>query len=462
VNASAFLVNGLTLGSGGRVIFGGSSPMLSAAGTQTIGGSGQMVFDSTTSPGIRATGTLTIGPGITVRSGASGGALTGGGAAAGAIVLEGTYSAGTPGKTLAVQFVSFTNAGVMEARDGGALSVFITPFAPLTNFSAGTLTGGTFAAYAGSNLSLSGVSVTANASNILLSGAGSTMNAINGLTSNVGSFTISAGRNFTTIGAFQNAGTVGVGAGSTFASTGAFTWSGGAIDGAGAFVASAANVTENVARTGGGVTRFDSITIASDKRLDLADGKLVTREAVGSATAGGAYDGVQGLVQSAYHFSAWDGAGIFTSMADAQADRAITTLAVATADEVFFAGGTFGGVSVASGDVLVMYTYAGDLNLDGLVDGADYGVIDNYVQFPGTDGYANGDFNYDGVIDGADYGVIDNTIQLQGEPFPGGTYAVFGGTGVTPVPEPSAGAVTLLAVLIGAGRRRRRCRRHRA
>ena len=28
--------------------------------------------------------------------------------------------------------------------------------------------------------------------------------------------------------------------------------------------------------------------------------------------------------------------------------------------------------------------------LDGLVDGADYGVIDNSVQFPGTSGYALG------------------------------------------------------------------------
>ena len=50
----------------------------------------------------------------------------------------------------------------------------------------------------------------------------------------------------------------------------------------------------------------------------------------------------------------------------------------------------------------------GDANHDRVVDGADYGAIDNYVQFPGTDGFSNGDFNYDDVIDGADYGVIDN------------------------------------------------------
>jgi hypothetical protein len=74
-----------------------------------------------------------------------------------------------------------------------------------------------------------------------------------------------------------------------------------------------------------------------------------------------------------------------------------TTLAINTADETFYAGGTFGGVAANSGDVLIMYTYAGDANLDGLVDAADYGYIDNYFQFPGSSGFANGDFNYDGI-----------------------------------------------------------------
>ena len=72
------------------------------------------------------------------------------------------------------------------------------------------------------------------------------------------------------------------------------------------------------------------------------------------------------------------------------------------------------GQTVTGATTIAMYTYAGDLNFDGLVDGADYGVIDNSVQFPGTDGYVNGDFNYDGVIDGADYGVIDNWSQFPG------------------------------------------------
>jgi len=155
---------------------------------------------------------------------------------------------------------------------------------------------------------------------------------------------------------------------------------------------------------------------------------------VGSAS-GGTYTGIQGLVQRGYTGSAdWSGDGIVTSMPDAQPDRGVTTLAVATADETFYAGGTFGGVSVESGDVLVMYTYAGDVNMDGVVDGADYGTLDNWIQFPGTAGYANGDVNYDGVIDGADYGTLDNSIQLQDDPFPTGSAPTLVASAV---PEPS-------------------------
>ena len=179
--------------------------------------------------------------------------------------------------------------------------------------------------------------------------------------------------------------------------------------------------------------------------LDLADNKLVVTGGDIGTVSGGTYSGLTGLIQRAYNFGTWDGGGILTSQLDAGPAKGITTLAIATADEVFYAGRTFGGVSVNSGDVLVMYTYAGDLNLDGLVDGADYGTIDNYVQFPGTSGYVNGDINYDGVIDGADYGIIDNSVQLQGPPIPIDNAAA-PPSGVSAVPEPNC-AVAVLAAL---------------
>jgi hypothetical protein len=202
-------------------------------------------------------------------------------------------------------------------------------------------------------------------------------------------------------------------------------------------------------------------------RLDVKDNKvIITSQPLGTWNAStSSYGGVTGMIASAYNFSAWTGNGLTTSMPAASVDG-ITTLAVSTAEAVFL--DQFGGVSVAPSNVLVMYTYAGDTNLDGLVDAADYGTIDNWVQFPGTTGYANGDFNFDGVIDAADYGIIDNTIQLQGAPFPvnlppsaaAAAPAVPAGasalSGVTAVPEPSACGLAIFAAAAALLPRRRR------
>ena len=198
--------------------------------------------------------------------------------------------------------------------------------------------------------------------------------------------------------------------------------------------------------------KVSTISIADESALDLSDNRLITDDPIGSAT-GGLYSGVQGAVQRAYNFGAWDQPGLTTSQELAGPNAGplsgTTTIGVATAEQVLFIAPTetamFAGHTVTGASVIAMYTYAGDLNFDGLVDGADYGVIDNAVQFPGTDGYANGDFNYDGIIDGADYGVIDNTIQLQGAPIPINSAAA-APAGVSAVPEPNS-ALPVLAAL---------------
>jgi hypothetical protein len=58
----------------------------------------------------------------------------------------------------------------------------------------------------------------------------------------------------------------------------------------------------------------------------------------------------------------------------------------------------------------VKYTYYGDADLSGTVNGADYTQIDKGFAM-GLTGWSNGDFNYDGVVDGADYALIDNTFN---------------------------------------------------
>ena len=54
-----------------------------------------------------------------------------------------------------------------------------------------------------------------------------------------------------------------------------------------------------------------------------------------------------------------------------------------------------------------LFVMPGDHNRDRVVDGADYGQLDNYVQFPGTTGYMYGDFNYSGEVTSADYAILD-------------------------------------------------------
>jgi len=70
----------------------------------------------------------------------------------------------------------------------------------------------------------------------------------------------------------------------------------------------------------------------------------------------------------------------------------------------------FDNYPATSSDVLVKYTYYGDADLNGLINGADYQLIDTGFGSHATD-WAHGDFNYDGVVNGSDYALIDNTFN---------------------------------------------------
>jgi hypothetical protein len=142
------------------------------------------------------------------------------------------------------------------------------------------------------------------------------------------------------------------------------------------------------------------------------------------------------------------GNGLVTSQTQASGAGSLTTLAVAANSDL--GKTTFGGESVGNSDVLVMYTYAGDANLTGSIDGDDYFRIDNGFSSRAT-GYANGDFNYDGVINADDYFLIDRDYSEQRAPF--GSAAPLGG--VSTVPEPiSAGLLAFAAMAIPQRRRR--------
>jgi hypothetical protein len=185
---------------------------------------------------------------------------------------------------------------------------------------------------------------------------------------------------------------------------------------------------------------FSSITIGNGARLVVATpvttatrsvlitSSLNLAQSAGAWTAsldlsandllihGGMLSTLTGQTQSGYNGGNWLGTGI-TSSAAADSTH-LTALGViqnsidgtTTGTPLY---GTFDGISpLASTDTLVKYTYVGDANLDGKVDGSDYTRIDAAWQTSQT-GWYNGDFNYDGSLNGSDYTLIDNVFNTQ-------------------------------------------------
>ncbi len=150
----------------------------------------------------------------------------------------------------------------------------------------------------------------------------------------------------------------------------------------------------------------NGLTINSSGKLDLNNNDLIV--------AGGSKSTIEGYVRTAYNGGAWNGAsGIFSTTAKNNASFT-TTLGVESGAEFnTLNGGTFNGATPAASDVLVKYTYYGDVNFDGTVDGLDYIFADNGFLSHQT-GWANGDANYDGAVDGLDYIFIDNAFLTGG------------------------------------------------
>ncbi len=164
--------------------------------------------------------------------------------------------------------------------------------------------------------------------------------------------------------------------------------------------------------------------LAVSGQLDLKDNALVWDYSGASPLGswnGSAYDGATGLVAAGRHGGDWSGNGIITSMSSAIGAFSRTTIGVASAADVLSYGGgqtaMFAGETVDATAILFKYTYAGDLDLNGKIDGDDYFVADqNYPQSGSVFGYAKGDIDFNGRIDADDFFQIDANYAGQGLP----------------------------------------------
>lgn len=178
--------------------------------------------------------------------------------------------------------------------------------------------------------------------------------------------------------------------------------------------------------------------------VDLTDNDMIVRNS-SLAT-------VMQFVTSANDGGAWDQPGITSSLLTSPVGSALyCTLAVVSndaGDGVHQLFSTFDGVPLGMTDVMVKYTYYGDADLSGYVDGNDVAQwINGYNT--GLTGWQNGDFNNDGVVDMNDFNLMIQSIQNESTSFSWNT------GGGSAVPEPGQLALLALAAPAMLTRRRR-------
>ena len=183
-------------------------------------------------------------------------------------------------------------------------------------------------------------------------------------------------------------------------------------------------------------SRVSALSIPAGGRLDLTSNTLI-----GDYTGASPFNSIRALLASGFDNGSWNGAGISSSVAAAQPNRA---LGFAEAGDIG-SPATFAGEPIDPTTLLIRFTLPGDANLDRLVNIGDFSLLAASFNQPSY--WARGDFNYDGVTAIGDFALLAaNFNQL----LPGDAAA----RGV--VPEPAAFCALAAGWLAWLHRRSRR------
>jgi MYXO-CTERM domain-containing protein len=200
-----------------------------------------------------------------------------------------------------------------------------------------------------------------------------------------------------------------------------------------------------LAQSIGGV-QLGSLSIATGGALDITNNHLFVDYGAGPDPI----SSVAAWVASGYANGAWNGAGINSSVIPTTPGYGIGYADSADA-------GNPAGLS--SGTIEIKYTLLGDTNLDGTVNGVDFGILAaNFNK--GVAGWDKGDFNYDNAVNGVDFGFLaanfnkgDSGASALSDP---ALVAFAEANGLmADVPEPGVALTGLMMVgMLGVRRRR--------
>jgi autotransporter-associated beta strand protein len=214
------------------------------------------------------------------------------------------------------------------------------------------------------------------------------------------------------------------------------------------------------------------VNIAAGATMKLATGIGGVTLQLPNITAGGIFDvnndhvfinytttdpfaAVRALLQTGYASGAWTGPGINSSAAAANHSY---TLGYAD-------GATANIPGLSSGQIEIAYTLYGDINLDGVVNGTDFGILAGNFGKTVTGGWQQGDLNFDGTVNGTDFGLLAGNFGKSASgraiTLPASEWAALDAFAashglLSDVPEPtSMGLLTIAGAGLLAARRRK-------
>jgi hypothetical protein len=213
--------------------------------------------------------------------------------------------------------------------------------------------------------------------------------------------------------------------------------------------------TGTIAVTSGAMKLTYGPSFTNTGNIDLRDGGGLVLAGASSSDPTARLKTARDMILTGYHAGAWDGPGVDSASAAADPTTAVGYGPVT-------ATGTFLGVALKPGDVLVRHTKNGDATLDGAVNFADLLALAKNYNTTNANWY-QGDFNYDGSVNFADLLTLAknyNAAMPAADALPGAPAAFSAdlAAAFAQVPEPAAGLLAVTACGFALATRRRRVR----